>query len=416
MSIKRLLSQTALWKVDADTRAALQEVLNLKDRDQYIEAAARAGRLYDEGMLELRALGILLYGTFLARGLESLPELFLAAEAALTRCWDVSIPVKNRERHAETSLRWFFSRLRRETLERTESPSPEFFAQLSRWPLTGRQQAHDALRLLRRPLVDRFENEEMLGQVAAQLDWLETLKRNRLGLPPVEPAKLEPEQTKRSPEQQASAFLRAEEAEEGELNTEELEALSDGWDDESSLQADAAELSDDEAAEEAEFAALAAAADDEGWGRPPAPASPPPRPAAQTGRPLAGRAVLTAAEPIFQRPALGAEPSEPVSTPLPTFRAPALRALLERLATFETLMLSGQLVRASVIAEEVRRELETFDPLRYLPELFSTYFSLQVQHLQGLQAAQLHPAREMLTMLYRVDPERFLVLEMEDEG
>lgn len=400
MSIKRLLSQAVSWKLDVDTRVPLQEVLNLKDKDQYLEAAARAGKLYDEDVLELRVLGILLYGTYLARGLDALPELFLAAEAVLTRHWESSLPVKNRERHAETSLRWFLTRLRRETVERTESPSAEWLALLSRWPIAGRQQAYDALRLLRRPLIDRFENEELHGQLAGLLDWVETLKRNRLGLPTPEPSLAEVRAEGVQREADAAAFLRDQDEEEEEV--EDGAPFFDLAEDDPSFDPDA-------------FFEPMESIDDEEEPVPVSPSSSPLRPASKPTRPVPAVAVVKGSAPKSSVPAPSAPPS-PAPNSLPSFAAPPLLALFERLRTFEALVKARRLVRASVVGDEIRQELETFDPRRYLPELFSTYYALQVEQLMGLQEAQLHPSREMLAMLYRVDVARFLALEVEDEG
>ncbi|MFM7201981.1 MAG: type VI secretion system protein IglI family protein [Myxococcota bacterium] len=402
MSIKRLLSQTVSWKSDVDTRVPLQEVLNLKDKDQYLEAAARAGKLYDEDVLELRALGILLYGTYLARGLDVLPELFLAAEAVLTRHWESSLPVKNRERHAETSLRWFLTRLRRDTVERTESPTAEWLTLLSRWPIAGRQQTYDALRLLRRPLIDRFENEELHGQLAGILDWVETLKRNRLGLPVPDPALAEVRAADDARMADAAAFLRdQDEDEEDEADA----SFFDPAEGDPSFDPDAF------------FEPIESVDEDE---EPVRPSSASLKPGSNPTRPVPTVSALKGSAPKLSGPVTSVPPPSrsPSSAlnPLPSFTAPPLLALFERLRTFEALVKARRLVRASVVGDEIRQELETFDPRRYLPELFSTYYALQVEQLMGLQEAQLHPSREMLAMLYRVDVARFLALEVEDEG
>lgn len=388
MSIRRLLSPAEPWKRDVDTRVALQEVLNLKDKDQYLEAGARAGKLFDEGTLELRVLGILLYGTYLDQGLEVLPELFLAAEAALNRHWEFALPTKNREKQAENSLRWFFSRMRRETLERTENPSPEWLARLAHWPLTRRRQAYDALRTLRRLMLERFENDELHGQCAALLDWLDTLHRNRLGLPAEQPSSAETSAGEHTRSARTTAVVQPPVASQQDPSDEDEEDTPphssqslEPPDSEASLNPLPLEDQDDLEA-----------------------SIPPPTSARPVRRVLAWRAAAD-----------DHQGDSPSVSALPVFRSKALEALHERLQAFEQLVMAGQLVLASVLVDEIQHELESFDPRRYLPELFSTFYALQVEQRLGLQEAQHHASRELLTMLYRVDAARFMALDVQGE-
>ncbi|MCE5242357.1 MAG: hypothetical protein LLF99_04120, partial [Desulfobacteraceae bacterium] len=59
----------------------------------------------------IRMIGFLTYGVFLERGTESLREIFDCLAGVLRDGWTAVGPAAKREKHVQTSLRWFFNQL-----------------------------------------------------------------------------------------------------------------------------------------------------------------------------------------------------------------------------------------------------------------------------------------------------------------
>jgi hypothetical protein len=90
---------------------------------------------------------------------------------------------------------------------------------------------------------------------------------------------------------------------------------------------------------------------------------------------------------------------------------PALRALFEKLDAFEALIERDEHLRAAIVAADVQRELDAFDPRRYFPRLFAAHIARRVERRADLS---LH-ARDRggdewndLEELYRVDLDAFV--------
>lgn len=91
--------------------------------------------------------------------------------------------------------------------------------------------------------------------------------------------------------------------------------------------------------------------------------------------------------------------------------SPAMHVLLRKLRGFEALIECGDMGRAAVVASDIKQIVEQFDPLVYLPALFSTYFKLLhasmdelLPHWQELDS----PSGQALQSFYRVDLDAFL--------
>ena len=61
-----------------------------------------------------------------------------------------------------------------------------------------------------------------------------------------------------------------------------------------------------------------------------------------------------------------------------------LALLLAKLAAFEQLVELGRYDKAAVVSVDVRRELETFDPRLYFPDLFAKYSELMSEHVDEI--------------------------------
>jgi hypothetical protein len=126
------------------------------------------------------------------------------------------------------------------------------------------------------------------------------------------------------------------------------------------------------------------------------------------------------AEPVPARepaPAPAPAPSAPDAAPATVDSSvspavsPAMQVLLRKLRGFEALLERGDMGKAAVVASDIKQIIESFDPLVYLPALFSTYFKLLhrsmtelLPHWEELEG----PSGQALQSFYRVDLDEFL--------
>ncbi|MFY1829930.1 type VI secretion system protein IglI family protein [Myxococcus fulvus] len=153
----------------------------------------------------------------------------------------------------------------------------------------------------------------------------------------------------------------------------------------------------------------------------PRPAEPPPE--ARAEEPVAAPAdnVAVAATPdeskapmppdeerLHEPPAVPREREQRASTPA---HSPAFEQLLRKLAAFEQLVKRHDYARASVVATDVLHVIEHFDPLTYLPSLFSPFLAGMSEHAEHIEP-RLQGARSLggrvLEQLYRTDLEAFV--------
>jgi hypothetical protein len=125
--------------------------------------------------------------------------------------------------------------------------------------------------------------------------------------------------------------------------------------------------------------------------------------------PVPAREPAPAAMPA-PAPAASAPDAAPAMTMDPAV-SPAMHVLLRKLRGFEALLERGDMGKAAVVASDVKQIIESFDPLVYLPALFSTYFKLLhrsmtelLPHWEELEG----PSGQALQSFYRVDLDGFL--------
>lgn len=90
--------------------------------------------------------------------------------------------------------------------------------------------------------------------------------------------------------------------------------------------------------------------------------------------------------------------------------------LLRKLAFFERVVESGDMVKAAVVVADLSTILENFDPRLYFPSLFSRYFTLLVTHngaINEVMGMRDSPQWQALESLYKVDDEAFLAVPVE---
>jgi hypothetical protein len=148
--------------------------------------------------------------------------------------------------------------------------------------------------------------------------------------------------------------------------------------------------------------------------RPPPPAPPAPEPVAVV-EPEPEASAIAEEEP--------GEPRAPVRLERGNRRAgsdeddaPAMRLLRQKLAAFQELVDRGDLGRAAIIARDLERVIEHFDPRVYLPRLFAPYFRRLASSGEALTPfweGEGSVGWRALEQLYQVDLEAFLE---EDDG
>ncbi|MHC1724565.1 MAG: type VI secretion system protein IglI family protein [Syntrophobacteraceae bacterium] len=177
------------------TDPRLEEVSSLVQRAQYIEAAELAQSVLAEGINDIRMIGFLSYGVFLERGIGSLKEILLCLAGVLRDSWSAVGPAVKREKHAQTSLRWFSNQLLKK-LQYEENAKSELW---ERWvsEVTSDEigETLDAADELKRISITVLEDAAtpLIDGLAKLVQWLQALQQvvYREDVPEAEP---EPEQ------------------------------------------------------------------------------------------------------------------------------------------------------------------------------------------------------------------------------
>ncbi|MGK3992791.1 type VI secretion system protein IglI family protein [Sorangium sp. So ce1024] len=145
------------------------------------------------------------------------------------------------------------------------------------------------------------------------------------------------------------------------------------------------------------------------------PAPEPPRPAEErapaAGAPPAERAATAAAAaPADAVPVAEVGSSDPLRARVELTVSHHFLELVAKLRAFEALVDKRDFAKAAVVADDLQRILESFDPRVYFPELFSNYSALLSAHIT-LLAEHLEDrdsfSRKALEQFYRVDLKRF---------
>lgn len=327
-------------RLDGETRSAIQQLAQLTDRGECVEAAAQAVELLRAGVYELRLACVYMVGLFVERGVAHLPALVRSTRRLVAN--EVAAPpaLRSPPRVLDTTLQWLLQTLVTH-IQFHARQRDETWAQWLRDSEPGLPvELGDELDQLARELGELVETPVSRGPLA----WLGRWAR-------------------------------------GDLARARLQAATK---------------------DVAERAALAGAAEPAD-----APAPAPtahgldPEPDFDDG-PLHGhRAVRSSAhhQPATPRP----EPLEPES--------PALAALRRKLEGFQQLVDRGDFAKAAVIARDVHRILERFDPVEFLPSLFAGYFRVMSQRLDELRPHLEHTDDtpwQVLSRFYQADLEGFL--------
>jgi hypothetical protein len=113
-------------------------------------------------------------------------------------------------------------------------------------------------------------------------------------------------------------------------------------------------------------------------------------------------------------PAPRPPPAPPEPPPQSDLDSPALRLLRDKIAGFEALMERGDHARAAIVASDITRIVESFDPRVYLPRLFAGFYRRMASGAEELAPHWDNPnslSSRALEQLYQVDLHAFLEAE-----
>jgi hypothetical protein len=132
-----------------------------------------------EGAYDIRITGYFLYGVFLEQGLGGLTAILQCLTKLFTENWDAVGPVKNREKHAQTSLNWFLRQLVKK-LQYEEGKDSDVYQQwVAEISSDEVQEALDASEELQGAFGTALEDqaEPLLDGLSKVNEWLSTFQR-----------------------------------------------------------------------------------------------------------------------------------------------------------------------------------------------------------------------------------------------
>lgn len=171
------------------------DITTLVENGEYLGAAAQAQEILEEGVYDIRITGYLLYGHFLEEGVGTLPSIFECLTHLLTENWEAMGPVKNRERHAQTSINWFLRQLFKKLQYEEGKESDNYQHWTAEVSSDDVQEALDASEAFQKALGMTLEDKAgpVLDGLAKVNDWLKAFQRLVYREPEPEPEE-EPEE------------------------------------------------------------------------------------------------------------------------------------------------------------------------------------------------------------------------------
>ena len=385
----------------ADPR--LEEAGAAAIRGLYAKAAQIAEELYAAGIFDARLVGYLLYAALLERGPAALELLLRAVAKGVGDNRTAFTPVKRRDVLLDSSLSWFLGKLVRE-LERATQLRDEAW---ERWrsatkdgALAGALPVAEALQPVLGALLPR---PRALVPLSHLIELLRQLKEWS-----AEPDSQRSTDTKPGTTFSSAATL------EGKPQEDSAEAASDDDPGDAAGSAQPAEATaqpDERAADPAgDEASRDERPDPAGDGGPEDDAEPPRSgPSAHYGHYDA--TAVRAAGPELRAPGPpGRLPAGFVTKSAILASAP-LRQLAHQIQRFEALTEQAEYLHAAVMADELQRAIDSFDPRVYLPALLAPYFRTLARYsseLTPMLGEREGLAFRALRQLYQVDPEAFL--------
>jgi hypothetical protein len=174
------------------------DITTLVESGEYLEAATQAEGILAEGAYDIRITGFFLYGVFLEQGLGGLTAILQCLTKLFTENWDAVGPMKNREKHAQTSLNWFLRQLVKKMQYEEGKDSDVYQQWVAEVSSDEVQEALDASEELQGAFGTALEDqaESLLDGLSKVKEWLSTFQRLVYREPEleeeIEPAEAEP--------------------------------------------------------------------------------------------------------------------------------------------------------------------------------------------------------------------------------
>jgi hypothetical protein len=338
----------------------VDRVIAQMTRGAYDEAARASEALLREGVTDVRLVSPYVFGSFLAQGPSSLPALFSTLHQVLTRGWEQLGPDENKPALADSGLLWLFKSLHKH-LEFHGRAQDDVWR---RWCENCLQPHIQEALQHASGLIETLERRTPGGGGITRLlqvtGWL-TASRELFPETTAAPVRAQVVEEKAQVKEEKTPVV--------ERRREEPPAEQEETGEDSSEEMEDEEFED----EELEHEGL----EEEEESRPEAPSAPRTR--------------------SIPQPELG--------------HSPAFEQLLHKLAAFEMLVERQDFSRASMIATDVLHVIDHFDPLVYLPSLFSRFLSDLSAHAGRIEP-RMQGSRSLseraLERLYRTDLQAFL--------
>lgn len=330
--------------------ARVDRIIALTARGGYDEAARASEALLREGVRDVRLVAPYFFGIFLAQGPQSLPALLSALRQVSTRGWEQLGPEDNKPALADSGLLWLFKSIYKHLEFHGRAQGDVWRSWCESCLQSHVQEALQQASELTETLKQRLPGGSSVTRLLQVTGWLS------------ESRELFPDKAASPARAQAVEQVRAPVAERGEQETPAGQQ-------EEGTEEHEEEEAREEAPEETE---------DEEELRREAP----------------------------RAPRMHSAPSRPQLQ-----HSPALELLLHKLAAFDTLVERQDFSRASMVAADVLHVIDHFDPLVYLPSLFSGFLSrlsAQAGRLEPLMQGSRSLGERTLERLYRADLDAFL--------
>ncbi len=155
------------------------DITTLVENGEYLEAATQAERILEEGAYDIRITGFFLYGVFLEQGLGALNVILECLTRLITENWEAVGPIKNREKHVQTSLNWFLRQLAKKLQYEEGKDSDAYQQWVAEVSSDDIQAALEASEELQGALGGALEDqaEPLLDGLSKVNEWLGTFQR-----------------------------------------------------------------------------------------------------------------------------------------------------------------------------------------------------------------------------------------------
>lgn len=362
-------SVSTLTPEQVETR--VDRVIAQMAKGAYDEAARTSEALLHEGIRDVRLVTPYVFRAFLAHGPSSLPAILSSLHQVFTRGWEQFGPGDNKPTLADSGLLWLFKSIHKHLEFHAKSLDDMWRKWCESCLQSHVQEALQHADELVETLEQRTPEGGGITRLLQVTGWL---RENHELFPETAagPVRAQAVEQERAPVQEEKAPVVGRRREEPPDEREEEEACEESPVEDEEMEEEEDEETEDEESEEEEDEE-----DEEVEVRREAPRGP-----------------------------------RASSTPQPELElSPALEQLLHKLAAFDRLVERQDFSRASMVATDVLHVIDHFDPLVYLPSLFSRFLSGLNAHagrIEPLMQGSRSLSERALERLYRTDLQAFL--------